>query len=86
MGYDQYKPTKNICDYHKDIETYSLEILKIKSSTYEEAEDLLYAVQSLADDIYTAVQYAYVAGNNMEDRLYVYKNGIESLGFKRDRE
>jgi hypothetical protein len=42
-------------------------------------------VQSLADDIYTASQYAYVAGNNMEDRLADYKSTIESLGFKREK-
>lgn len=82
--YGDYKPTKNICDYHADIESASKEILHIKVSDYDNPEDMLWKIQSLADDIFVASQYAYVAGNNMESRLREYRDSIESLGFKRN--
>lgn len=37
------------------------------------------------DDIISLVKEAKVKGQTMEDRLYVYRQAIEGLGFKRDR-
>lgn len=74
---------QNICDYHKIIQDKSNEISKLKAKNYETVEDLLDEVQSLADDIYSIVDYALEAGQRMENRLKDYKNTIEGLGFER---
>lgn len=83
--YSDYKPNKNICDYHADIESASNEIMRIKISDYDDPEDMLRKIHSLADDIFVASKYAYIAGNNMENRLHEYRLAIESLGFTRKK-
>lgn len=42
-------------------------------------------LHSLCVDIIALSEYAEKQGQAMEDRLKIYRNGIESLGFKRDK-
>ena len=74
---------ENICHYHYKILTKADEILKIKDNSYENIDNLLYDVQSLANDIYNLAELAKEAGMSMENRLKEYKKGIEYLGFAR---
>ena len=76
-------PTKNICDYHRDIEDKANELCKIRESDYEDPRDLLSAVQDIVNDILESVQYATQCGINMENRLQDYRDTIEGLGYKR---
>lgn len=77
------KDKDNICNYHYQIKEKAVEILRIKDNTYNSIEDLLFNIQSLADDIYKLAEKALSAGESMEYRLKEYKEGIEYLGFER---
>jgi len=86
MSWKELEPNQNICNYHGIIEDKAREILNIRDDRYEEVKDLLWEVQSLADDILNAVKYAYEGGNRMEGRMRDYRDAIEALGFKRVKE
>ena len=83
MGYVTIKPDQNICSYHNDMIELARELQNIKPRHYDNIEDALDDVQTLAYKIEQAGEYALVCGQNMEDRLTEYKDAIESLGFKR---
>lgn len=63
-----------ICNYHN-------EIIKKAHELLDNPED----PNKLIEDILILTNHAFVAGQKMEKRLKEYKEGIESLGFKRDR-
>lgn len=76
---------ENICHYHHQILNKANEILKIKDNSYSSMENLLWDVQSIANDIYGLAELAKEAGQSMEDRLKEYKDSIEYLGFTRTK-
>jgi hypothetical protein len=77
------KKDVTICDFHYTIGKKAQEILSIRDNEYEDIKDLLWKVQDLADDIYSAVQVVTDMGNSMEYRMREYRNAIEGLGFQR---
>jgi len=80
-----YRPQKTICDYHNEIISASKELQHIKSSDFDDIEDVINFVTNRADDIEGDAQLALQAGQNMEDRLFLYKDTIESMGFVRKK-
>jgi hypothetical protein len=63
-----------ICNYHN-------EIIKKANELLNDPEDS----KKIIEEILILTNHAFVAGQKMEKRLKIYKEGIESLGFKRDR-
>lgn len=78
------KAHDQICNYHHDIKEKASEIMKIKEGSYDNIADLLWEVQSMADDIYASAAMALEAGQHMENRLKEYREAIERLGFTRE--
>jgi hypothetical protein len=66
-----------ICQYHKEI----IKITNNLIEQYKEDKNLgtaLITIKLLAE-------YALKQGQKMENRLYLYREAIESLGFRRDK-
>ncbi len=80
-----YEGKHNICDYHREIMKLTDKINRLKEINYGEVKDVLWDVQSIADDIYRLADKALEAGQSMEYRLKDYRDTIEGLGFVRQK-
>jgi hypothetical protein len=86
MNWKTVVPTRNICDYHNDILDNAKKLQNMRERDYDEVRDVLSEVNSLAYDIEQWVEYALVCGEKMEGRMAEYRDAIENLGFKRNKE
>lgn len=87
---------ENICSYHGDIKLLAK---KIKQLTLRkrinknggvieydcESNETIDKIHKCASEIYEIVKKAKIAGQHMENRLQVYRDGIEAMGFIRKR-
>jgi hypothetical protein len=77
---------ENICSYHGDIMTLAKKIKQTKlyviNDNYSQVT-LPPEIIQWASEIYELVKQAKKAGCRMENRLQVYKDGIENMGFTR---
>ena len=67
---------ENICSYHEDIKMFAK---RIKKSTD------LNEINQYADEIIDLAKKAKVAGQHMENRMRVCREGIEAMGFVRKK-
>lgn len=78
---------EQICTIHDRIIEAASDIYKLSTKhnnmTKEEMRDALYDIERLCNDIENNANEAKERGQAMEDRLYIYKQGIEELGFVR---
>ena len=78
------KKRRLICDVHDDINECGIELQKIDYSLPQRS--LRAAVNRLAKRICKlAKEEAKPSGQAMEDRLNEYEDGIERMGFRRDK-
>lgn len=75
----------NICSYHYQILAKAEELIEI-ANTYGLDDSVFGEIKDLANGIYNAGKLAMQAGKLMEDRLKVYREGIEKMGFERKKE
>lgn len=79
---------ENICSYHEYIKERSRKIKKLdmtKIITLEDALLKLEETKQYATEIYDYAKLAKTAGIHMENRLSIYKEGVESMGFVRKK-
>jgi hypothetical protein len=84
-----------ICTYHDDIKILAQKIKKLttreqtkfgKTTTYDCGNDEnIDEINKLAIQIIEIDKLAKVAGQHMENRMSLYRNAIEGLGFERTR-
>jgi hypothetical protein len=79
-------PDRSICSYHNDILDNAKKLQNLREGDYEEISDVLSEVNNLAYDIEQWVECALVCGDKMESRMFEYREAIESLGFKRNKD
>lgn len=78
------RKNKTICDYNTNI----LNIVEDCKSTSIDENNFLEVFNFLIDkidDIEKLAEQSLTAGQNMEDRLYEYRQAIEELGFIRNK-
>lgn len=75
---------KDICELHDKIMEIAASLAKTKPSEYDTPQDLWRWISSEIDDIYSLADDAKAAGQSMENRLKLYREAIEGLGFTRD--
>ena len=75
-----------ICERHGRIEGWAEEIEEAANDTNIKLLQLRKLVKKLASKIHTEVNIAADAGQSMENRLSLYKDGIEGMGFVRKKE
>ena len=79
---------ENICSYHNDIMVLAKKIKKSKlyviNDNYSQVT-LPPEVIQWTDEIIELTKLAKTAGIHMENRLQVYRNGMESMGFVRKK-
>lgn len=78
-------PHKNICDFHAEIIDLATGMIKITWSSYSDMRSLEIDIMNFVDEIVKNAEWAMVAGQKMEDRLSLYRDAIESLGFERKK-
>jgi hypothetical protein len=86
---------ENICSYHGDIILLAKKIKNINTISYTNQEDPLKALEDIliliheikqdASQIYELTKLAKKRGQRMEDRLRLYREAIEGLGFERKK-
>jgi len=74
--------TKIICNIHNQI--ISL-IQKLYCLEYDDVNRLRNEIVDMADELNRLTNEALEAGQHMEDRLKSYRESIENLGFKRNK-
>lgn len=77
MKIDNIYKDETLCDMH-DLITENLEELKDNLNLKENEAEIKWI-----DKIIAYVAIAKTKGQTMEDRLYIYRQTIEGLGFKR---
>lgn len=80
------KQKRCICNIFDAIEVACDDILKTKAPYYDSPSDLKRDVDDGIDYILSLVKEARERGQAMEDRLSLYRNAIEDLGYVRDKE
>ena len=78
------RKNKTICDFHTNILDIAEECLNMKFDENSARETFNYLLNKM-NDIYWLSEMALTAGQNMEDRLYEYREAIEGLGFTRNK-
>lgn len=74
----------SLCTSHNTMQYWAREIKKrLKKSIKENNLDIIKDVIPIVDDIIQESRVAKKKGQNMEDRLRIYRNGIEKMGFQR---
>jgi len=71
-----------ICERHDRIDTFASDIESILSEDISEAQKAR-KMKAKTKRIQTEFAKAKKSGQAMEDRLYIYRNAIEEMGFKR---
>lgn len=88
---NEYK-NHTICDIHEKMIDLLEELIESVSSvtgTYNTVEELEYIISDMTyelKDITNLIKIAKEKGQSMEDRLYLYREAIEGLGFIRKSE
>jgi len=73
--------TKIICNIHAQIGTLTQQLFKLDyNNTTLKSE-----IDEIATELLRLIDLATDAGQSMEDRLKEYRNAIEKLGFKRNK-
>jgi len=74
---------KIICNIHAQIGTL---VQKLYGLQYgDNIEQLRSEIETIANEMLRLIDQATDAGQSMEDRLKDYRNAIENLGFKRNK-
>ena len=76
---------ESICCHHNDIKMFATKIKKMDITKYPTPEDCIDLMRDYASEIIELSKKAKVAGCHMENRLQLYREAIENLGFVRKK-